>query len=91
MHDAHDVRGEKSGISKESWGRKKDGVYGWIYKKQTVYRCSFMATEVGAQSPTEKKNREMVSSTQGLDDQTTETTLDRISGVDIGGAGPSED
>ena len=51
----------------------------------------FVATQVSAQSPTKKKNKEMRSKMQGLDEQTTGTTLNRISGVDINGADASKD
>ena len=26
-------------VSEKKWGRKKDGLFGWIHSKKTVYKC----------------------------------------------------
>ena len=91
MCKKHGVKGTKSVISTKVWSKRKDGIFAWLWKKQTMYKCTVEPGIVERPSPTSCMVIENDISTQGMEKQTNGTTCEVISGVVITGAGANLD
>ena len=87
----HGVKGIRSVKSTKVWNKKKDGMFAWVWKKQTVYTCAVEPDIRGHPSPTSGMATENDISTQGMEKQTNGTTCGVFSGEIITGAGANLD
>ena len=88
MCKIHQIKGEKIVTKIKEWVKKKNGLFGYVSKQQTTYRCSRRATIVGQPSPTDARDpiRELDSGLRlGVNLPGNNITWD--CGVDKGGAG----
>ena len=89
----HKIRGSKSISTSQVMIQKKDGMYGWVTRRKTIYRCEMEPTKRLHQSPTDCEVKKNYISTQGLEKRTTNVgiTSERISGVGLTWAGANLD
>ena len=88
----HLVKGEKIVTKSKEWVRKKDGLFGYVTKQQTTYRCSRSAVIVGQPSPTiARETRNELDSGLWLGKSLPGDNLNWDCGVDIGGSGAKKE
>ena len=84
----HKIRGSKSTLTSQVMIQKKDGMYGWVTRRKTIYKCEMEPTKRLHQSPTDcevkKKYKYKRTTNVGI-------TCERISGVGLTSAGANLD
>ena len=88
MCKIHQVKGEKIVTKTKEWVKKKNGLFGYVSKQQTTYRCSRRAAIVGQPSPTKAGDtRKELDSGLRLGENLPGDNLRWDCGVDLGRAG----